>query len=172
VNSFARLGFILVGTFVVLEFLSGIGNALNFASASGNPTSAVFSLASIGFSLVFGVLPGTFVILRSRWLADCAVPQTEDSRPSEFSGLVAAAVAVLGVVLIIEGIPSALSSALTATSSLGFSSSSFFTSHAAQSAASVLRALAGWFLFRNAGRVSGWIRTRSDSDNDASKGAT
>jgi hypothetical protein len=99
------------------------------------------------------------------------VPRTQATASPEAAELVSAAVAVLGIYLIVEGLASFLGFALMAGAFLGSSFTGFLADHVARSAGSALRALAGLFLFLYADRVGGFLRRRSHHGSTAGKGA-
>jgi hypothetical protein len=111
-SQLARLGFLLLGLYLILEPLGGLGTQLGFAR-DGNFSAEALAY-SAGWWAVFGLLPGVFLVLRARSIANYLFPPRAEEQRLDARALVTAGVAILGVYLLVGGLARAAGSAALA----------------------------------------------------------
>ena len=143
-----------------------------FASTFKTPFDPGSFSLSLVFSVIFEVVPGGLVIFRSQWLADRSIPETMSTTPPSAAELVVAAVSVLGIYLIVEGLAPLLGYTVAIAGLSHSLSTGFFADYASRIVGSALIVCAGLFLFIYATRIGRILRKRSSPIDARGGGAT
>ena len=155
-----RGGFVLIGAYVIATSLMGVGRSVGYSTLQAGMASAEWSVSFVAApavgALVFGVLPGAFLVVRSRQLASKFFPGAEPAAQVELHTLLCALVALLGAYLVVTGFGDLVGHAVAAISMLRLDPL-FAQEPISTAVAAAIKLVAGVFLFVRAPWVGGLL---------------